>query len=186
MGATPLTPVQRVDQTTQTLQRVFQLAQHGDVVHLQDALSQLGQCPELQECHCTQFIALFERLNALVCEHNNQLSSGDHKRWTQFALMGKNIAPALARHLVATEEWGRNLPALNHFMILSLFESDEHPDVQRDLLVAQIERGYQTFHLCCDMHWTDDTRYSRLLDKCEAVIGENPGKLVRFGEKPKP
>jgi hypothetical protein len=57
--------------------------------------------------------------------------------------------------------------------------------VQRDLLTAHVKRGYQTFHLCCDMHWSDDNRYNLLLDECEAVIGAGP-KLVRFGSNPKP
>jgi hypothetical protein len=183
MGATPLTPEQRVEQTTQTLQSLLELAttpdSHHDIVQLREALARLGTITALQECHCAQFIALFESLNALLAKHKQQLSCDDQKRWAQFALLGKNIAPTLARQLIAVEDWGRNLPALAHLMILALFGADEHPGVQRDLLVAHIERGYQTFHLCCDLHWKDDTRYNRLLDECEAVIGEHP-KLLRW------
>jgi len=185
MGATPLTPEQRVEQTTQTLQSLIALSQHSNLVHLQEALSQLDQCRALHECHCAQFIALFERLNALVSNHKHQLSSDDTMRWTQFALLGKDIAPTLALHLIAIDDWGRDLPALTHLMILALFGTKEHPSVQRDLLVAHVERGYQTFYLCCDLNRCDAARYNRMVDECEAIIGVNP-KLVRFGSKPSP
>jgi len=180
MHATPLTPEQRVEQTSQTMQSILVLTHHTDLVHLQEALSQLDQCLPLQDCHCAQFITLFERLNALVTNHRDQLSSDDQVRWTQFALLGKNIVSTLAQHLIVVEDWGRNLPALAHLMILDLFGTDEYPNVQRDLLVAHVKRGYQTFHLCCDMHCSDATRYNHLVDECEAVIGVNP-KLLRFG-----
>jgi hypothetical protein len=187
MGATPLTPEQRVEQTTLAFQSVAKLIELDDIVHLREALLKLDQCSTLQEDQCTQFIDLFQSLNTQVNKHQQHLSSNDMKRWTRFALLGKNIAPVLAEHLIAVEDWGLNLPALAHLMIITLFKADEHADVQRDLLVAHAKRGYQTFFLCCDMHWCDGARYNRLIDQCEAMAGVND-KLTwfRLGPKSKP
>lgn len=177
MGTAALTSEQRVAQTTQTLQTLLTLTLECDLAHLREVLPLLERCDALQDCHCAQFVTLFERLNALICEHKAQLSDDDTRRWTRFAAQGKSIAPALGRHLVAVEDWGRNLPALAHFMILTLFADDEHTDVQRDLLVAHTKRGYQTFFLCCDMERKDAARYNYLVDACEAASGPQPALL---------
>ncbi len=181
MGAALPTPEKR------TLESLLELTrQHDDLDHLRQALAQLDQCrAPLQECDCVQFVALFERLNTLVNKHGKQLANDDRMRLTRFALLGKAIAPTLAQHLLSVEEWGSNLPALAHLMIHCLFVDDLHPDVQRDLLVAHMERGYQAFYLGCDLHWSDAARYDRLVDQCEAVTGKDYNHM-RHGTKPKP
>lgn len=123
----------------------------------------------LRASHAAQYVTLFSLVNGHGSRLIANLSDAETLQVGRFhaCAQEEQVVEAVVDALLQVDDWGRDLPALSHGLIVTLFRENRHPELVQRLFAAHSGRGYQSFTLECDLKWADAGRYRALQASCE-------------------